>query len=258
MIVNKININPVVNEEGEESSPYTLTITNICDGTKELQLRLNILEETTFKTKALTISSAGHIELKPTLYSNLSNSKTTNENAIQSKLIGKISIEPNETIRTNIKLWFDERKTSEIKKEDIFKAQFELIDTESTIKSPFYEVILSNESDIDKKNLLKAGRAIVKFMNDAKRDIPDAEYLLIIEGQTSRDNYPRNYQLSYERALSLVRYWVSNGIKFDKLPCEVIISGSGYASPFRISPDISSNTLNQRFVIHIVPKPGIM
>ena len=146
------NINPVVNEEGEESSPYTLTITNICDGTKELQLRLNILEETTFKTKALTISSAGHIELKPTLYSNLSNSKTTNENAIQSKLIGKISIEPNETIRTNIKLWFDERKTSEIKKEDIFKAQFELIDTESTIKSPFYEVILSNESDIDKKN----------------------------------------------------------------------------------------------------------
>ena len=122
----------------------------------------------------------------------------------------------------------------------------------------------TNSSDIydlnieDRDKLLKAGNAIVAFMNAAMKEIPDAEYLLIIEGQTSRDNYPRNYQLSYERALSLVRYWVSNGIKFDKLPCEVIISGSGYASPFRISPDISSNTLNQRFVIHIVPKPGIM
>ena len=117
---------------------------------------------------------------------------------------------------------------------------------------------INDLSDIDKKNLLKAGRAIVKFMNDAKRDIPDAEYLLIIEGQTSKDNYPKNYELSYERALSLVRYWERNKISFSHLPCEVIISGSGFKSPFRKYPDIASNKRNQRFVIHIVPKPGMI
>ena len=117
---------------------------------------------------------------------------------------------------------------------------------------------INDLSDIDKKNLLKAGRAIVKFMNDAKRDIPDAEYLLIIEGQTSKDNYSKNYELSYERALSLVRYWERNKISFSHLPCEVIISGSGFKSPFRKYPDIASNKRNQRFVIHIVPKPGMI
>jgi outer membrane protein OmpA-like peptidoglycan-associated protein len=117
---------------------------------------------------------------------------------------------------------------------------------------------INDLSDIDKKNLLKAGRAIVKFMNDAKRDIPDAEYLLIIEGQTSKDNYSKNYELSYGRALSLVRYWERNKISFSDLPCEVIISGSGFKSPFRKYPDIASNKHNQRFVIHIVPKPGMI
>ena len=138
------NINPVVNDEGRETSPYTLTITNICKDTKELQIRLNILSETTFDTNALTIETAGNIEQDTILYKNLPNAKTQNKDVKTSKLVGKITIEPNETIRTNIKLWFDEKKASEIKKEDIFKAQFELIDTASTIKATFSEVLLSS------------------------------------------------------------------------------------------------------------------
>lgn len=138
------NIDPVINEEGRESSPYTLTITNICKTQKELQLRLNILPETTFDATALTVEAAGNIELETILYKNLPNAKTKNKEVITSKLIGKISLEPNETIRTNIKLWFDEKKSPELKKEDIFKAQFELIDTASTIKATFSEVLLNN------------------------------------------------------------------------------------------------------------------
>ena len=116
----------------------------------------------------------------------------------------------------------------------------------------------SNINDIPQKDLdrLKAaGQAIVRFMQEAKQTIPDAEYLLIIEGQSSKDNYVRNYELSYERSLSLIKYWSSNGIVFDSLPCEVIISGSGQLSSFRVEPDNKNNKANQRFVIHIIPKP---
>lgn len=112
-----------------------------------------------------------------------------------------------------------------------------------------------------KKRLLEAGHAIQVFMKNAKNEIPEAEYLLIIEGQSSKDDYIKNYELSYARALALVKYWSENQIYFDDLPCEVIISGSGQSSKFRISPEIINgvaNPENQRFVIHIIPKPGII
>ena len=119
----------------------------------------------------------------------------------------------------------------------------------------------SNIYDIpneDRVRLLEAGRAIMRFMQSAKESIPEARYLLIIEGQSSRDSYSRNDELSYERALSLIRFWKGNGVSFDGLPCELIISGSGCNSSFRIEPDITGNSKNQRFVIHIIPKPGII
>ena len=107
----------------------------------------------------------------------------------------------------------------------------------------------------DLKKLEEAGRAIQKFMSNAKEST-DAEYLLIIEGQSSKDNWRGNYELSYKRALALVKMWERKGIVFDTLPCEVIISGSGQSSKFREQPDNRWNTANQRFVIHIIPKPG--
>lgn len=120
----------------------------------------------------------------------------------------------------------------------------------------------SNINDIGQDQLdklLNAGQAIVFFMNSAKKKIPKAQYLLIVEGQSSKDYYMRNYELSYERALALIKFWSSNGIEFDSLGnCEVLISGSGQSSKFRVHPDIRGNKDNQRFVIHIIPKPGII
>lgn len=125
-----------------------------------------------------------------------------------------------------------------------------------------FELGSSDINDIspsDQQQLLKAGQAIVDFMREAQDSIPDAQYLLIVEGQSSYDAYSRNYELSYERALSLVRFWIANDIRFDNLPCEVVISGSGISSQFRIWPEKindKGNPANQRFVIHIIPKPG--
>jgi flagellar motor protein MotB len=119
----------------------------------------------------------------------------------------------------------------------------------------------SNIGDIPQgelNRLLSAGRSIKSFVNMVAAENPAVKYLLIVEGQSSRDNYARNYELSYERALALIRYWSNNDILFDADHCEVIISGSGQESPFRVQPDNGSNKKNQRFVIHIVPKPGII
>lgn len=124
-----------------------------------------------------------------------------------------------------------------------------------------FKVLSSNINDIsdeDREKLLNAGIAIQNFLRKAKKEIPQAEYMLIVEGQSSRDNYRYNYELSYARALALVKFWSVNNIKFDSLPCEVIISGSGQSSKFRNVPDVGSNTSNQRFVIHIIPKPGVI
>ncbi|MBQ6083845.1 MAG: hypothetical protein IJK92_05785 [Bacteroidales bacterium] len=114
-------------------------------------------------------------------------------------------------------------------------------------------------SDIDRVKLLKAGRSIVAFMSKAEKELPEARYMLILEGQSSKDDYVYNYELSYQRALSLYKYWLYHTIPIDKLKnCETIISGSGQSSRFRVEPDVPGNNANQRFVIHIIPKPGVI
>ena len=144
-------IKSVVNEEGKKTTPNTLAVTNICNETKELQIRLNILEGNTINTKALTIDASGHIEQDTVLYSSLENKKTTMENATASKLIGLIKVEPNETVRTNIKLWFDERKAPLIDETAVFKAKYELIDTASSAKATFAESLLKYRDKVEDK-----------------------------------------------------------------------------------------------------------
>ena len=105
--------------------------------------------------------------------------------------------------------------------------------------------------------LLNAGKAINQFIHEACKRY-NAQYLLIIEGQASKDNFIRNNELSYERALALVNYWRGNGILFNPNQCEVIISGSGQDGTLRMQPDVAGNVKNQRFLIHILPKPGVI
>lgn len=121
----------------------------------------------------------------------------------------------------------------------------------------------TNSADITDINeatrwqLLNAGKAINRFIEEACKKY-NAQYLLIIEGQASKDNFIRNNELSYERALALVNYWKSNGIYFNPEQCEVIVSGSGQDGTLRIQPDVAGNVKNQRFLIHILPKPGVI
>lgn len=102
--------------------------------------------------------------------------------------------------------------------------------------------------------LAAAGDEIQKFLLKHK----DNKYLLIIEGQASRNSMrwtDRNYDLSFERAYSLMKYWKDDcGINFGN-NCEVQIAGSGdgrYNIETMRDQNIEAN--NQRFLIHIIPK----
>ena len=123
---------------------------------------------------------------------------------------------------------------------------------------------MNDISQQDRNRLREVGRSITKFIQDAVEAIPEVRYLLIIEGQASRDrdesehNHNYNHVLSYRRALALVEYWERDDLFFNDDHCEIIISGSGWDSPFRVKPDIVGNRANQRFVIHIIPKPGLI
>ena len=117
-----------------------------------------------------------------------------------------------------------------------------------------------------KQQLLAAGLKAKEFIDSTIVKHPGIQYLLIIEGQASRDNYQHNYELSYERALSLKDYWEKGDKEFNIGPiifpqenCEVLICGSGDGKQSGTGLMRETNErLNQRFLIHILPKPGVI
>lgn len=120
----------------------------------------------------------------------------------------------------------------------------------------------SNINDLDdatKVELLAVRDTIKSFLDDLMAKDRNASYLLIIEGQASKDNYYYNNQLSYDRALSLFKFWFPNQkettLQFYNLPCEVVIAGAGQMEG---KPRAMTNADNQRFLIQIIPKPGII
>lgn len=111
-----------------------------------------------------------------------------------------------------------------------------------------------------REELYKAGLAINDFLNHADKEYGESvKYLLIIEGQASNDGYAGNFDLSYQRALSLYKYFqVNRHLDLKRDNCEVLICGSGTEGALRAYPDNASNKKNQRFLIHILPKPGVI
>ncbi|MBD5257605.1 MAG: OmpA family protein [Barnesiella sp.] len=110
--------------------------------------------------------------------------------------------------------------------------------------------IIAPDKDTQLDKLANAGKEIQDFLDKHKEN----QYVLIVEGQASKDNYTYNYELSYQRALALMRFWVDGrGIKFGN-NCEILISGSGDGKLDTHSMRETVETENQRFLIHILPK----
>jgi hypothetical protein len=101
-----------------------------------------------------------------------------------------------------------------------------------------------------------AGKVLERILRDSLPTDQNIKYLLVIEGQASKDNAPINDELSYSRAISLRNFWFGSKPNMNKvLPnCEVIIAGSGQYGVPRDTPDIPPK--NQRFMITVIPKIG--
>lgn len=106
------------------------------------------------------------------------------------------------------------------------------------------------------EQLIQAGKSIKISIDSLSSKYPEIQYLLVIEGQASKDNASdqHNYELSYKRAYTLKKIWDEEDIDFGK-NCEVLTSGSGTGGTMR---DKKEEAKNQRFLIHIIPKPGII
>lgn len=102
--------------------------------------------------------------------------------------------------------------------------------------------------------LIEAGKAIKELI----LKFPEAEnikYLVVVEGQASKDNWEGNDKLSYYRAQSLINLWEESQIGLEKLKnCELVVAGSGEKGIPRTQPD--EPPANQRFLITIIPKIG--
>lgn len=117
-------------------------------------------------------------------------------------------------------------------------------------------------ADSLRREIIRAGHEIERTISGLQKTHAnqDIKYLVVIEGQASKDGYGRgndyfnNDVLSYQRALNLRRFWQEHGIDFTSMSkCELVVSGSGEGGIPRVSGDES---LNQRFLIHIVPVIG--
>ena len=108
--------------------------------------------------------------------------------------------------------------------------------------------------------LEKAGQSLKNFVDETTQKFPGVQYILIIEGQASKTGgTDHNYELSYRRAYNLKKFWEDKKIFFDAKNCEVLIGGSGdgvQSGTGLMREDAANEHLNQRFLIHIIPKPG--
>lgn len=143
------DMKPLNSENGKALTPYTYSIKNTCNEEKEVEIRLNILDTNTIDIKGLTVFMTGDSSLEPTKYNTLKNSRTTMEGVSISKILNNIIVKPNETIRTNLKLWLDEKEVSSVEANQEFNAIVEITDKETITLPTFKETILENNGGID-------------------------------------------------------------------------------------------------------------
>lgn len=137
----------------------------------------------------------------------------------------------------------------------------------------YFEELKSDLADLqtNTQDLRNAGIEIKHFLARNKEN----QYLLIIEGQASRNSMRQtelNYRLSFQRALTLMKFWKDICMIDFGTNCEIQIAGSGDGR-YNFGYTHGENTArfgeldatlmrergkkekeNQRFIIHIIPK----
>jgi outer membrane protein OmpA-like peptidoglycan-associated protein len=113
-------------------------------------------------------------------------------------------------------------------------------------------------------SLFKAGEFLRRKIAGIKTDL-DVKYLIVVEGRAAKDiSKPANHadnqdgptvrDLSFRRAMALVKYWEMKGLNFNQGRFEIVAAGSGFKGACRYEGRLE--TRNRRFVIQILPKVG--
>ena len=124
------------------------------------------------------------------------------------------------------------------------------------------EIFDSQKANISKKYLStvdKVGEDLESLLVELNKESRGlVSYLLIIEGNTANTwdhkydvNNEASYLLSFQRAMSLYKRWLSKGINLRQYNTEIQICGSGMNG---INRDTENEENNKRFVIPIIPK----
>lgn len=115
-----------------------------------------------------------------------------------------------------------------------------------------YDINLLNDETREK--LMDAGQQVKDFLDRHSEN----QYLVIVEGQASANSETwteYNYNLSFQRALSLIKFWATNpNVKFSDQNCELQIAGSGDGRLSAKTMRDPINEKNQRLLIYIIPK----
>ncbi|QKG57910.1 hypothetical protein GKZ68_15505 [Hymenobacter sp. BRD128] len=112
--------------------------------------------------------------------------------------------------------------------------------------------------------LIQAGRFLLKQMEVLDR-ADNVQYLVVVEGRAAKnptlpDTDPRNLdgaavrQLSYNRAMEVIRLWESAGLRFPA-NLELVAAGSGFKGVGRYT-GFREEAKNKRFIIQLQPKIG--
>ena len=121
------------------------------------------------------------------------------------------------------------------------------------IKFPKKSAYFRELSEETQNQLFEAGKILYSFISDKHKEL-GADYVLVIEGQASKDHYIYNNELSYQRALSLKNFWLNNGLDFSSIGgCELLVAGSGTGG---VPRDTTDEENNQRFLVTLITKPG--
>ncbi|UOQ65583.1 hypothetical protein [Hymenobacter volaticus] len=117
--------------------------------------------------------------------------------------------------------------------------------------------------DVARTPLTQAGRFLQRQMQTLNNN-DNVQYLIVVEGRAAKDlrypdDDPRNLdgpavrQLSYNRALAVIRLWEQAGVRFPA-NLEVVAAGSGFRGSGRYTG--AEEGKNKRFIIQIQPKIG--
>jgi hypothetical protein len=112
--------------------------------------------------------------------------------------------------------------------------------------------------------LIQAGQFLLRQMQALDR-ADNVQYLVVVEGRAAKnpnlpDTDPRNLdgaavrQLSYNRAMEVIRLWESAGLRFPA-NLELVAAGSGFKGVGRYT-GFREEAKNKRFIIQIQPKIG--